>query len=111
MNITDIHFLVIEDEEFQRVLVVHMLAGLGAKHVIEAPDGRAALEIWKRRAYPVNIVISDLDMPGMDGMEFIRRIAEADSSVSLILMSIHEQSLLDSVATMAEAYGIKVLGT
>lgn len=107
----DIHFLVVEDHDFQRELVVCILAGVGATHIVEATDGRTALEVMQGRTSPINIIISDLDMPGMDGMEFIRHVGEAGLPVAMILISAHDRSLLASVGTMTEAYGIHLLGT
>lgn len=109
MKIANIHFLVVEDHEFQREALVSMLAGLGARHIAEAVDGRAALEVM--RVQTIDAVISDLDMPGMDGMEFIRHIGEAGMLVSMILSSAHGRALIASVGTMTEAYGIPLLGT
>ncbi len=108
MKIADIHFLVVEDHVFQREALVAMLAGLGARHIAEAVDGRAALEAM--RAQTIDTVISDLDMPGMDGMEFIRHVGEAGMPVSMILSSVHDRALIASVGTMTEAYGITLLG-
>lgn len=109
MNTADIRFLVIEDQDFQRALLVHMLAGLGAKHISEAVDGYAALDLWKKRQ--IDVIITDLDLPRMDGMEFIRHIGEEGLPVAMILTTVHDRSLLASVGAMAEAYGISVLGT
>jgi len=110
MPIANLHFLVAEDHDFQRRTLVKMLAGMGAKEVHESPDGYAALKIIHDPMASVDIVISDLDMPGMDGMEFIRHLGEAGRRVSVILASSLERKLLASVATMTEAYGIKLLG-
>jgi len=111
MKIADIHFLVAEDHDFQRKMLAGMLVRLGAQHIIEAADGRAAFEMMQVLTQPVDIIICDLDMPGMDGMEFIRLIGEAGLPVSMILSSSHERSLIASVGTMTKAYGINLLGT
>lgn len=110
MPVAKLHFLVAEDHDFQRSVLVRMLENLGAKEVHEAVDGRAALAIVKDPARAIDIVISDLDMPGMDGMEFIRHLGESAIPVSLILASSLERKLLASIQTMTEAYGIRLLG-
>jgi EAL domain-containing protein (putative c-di-GMP-specific phosphodiesterase class I)/FixJ family two-component response regulator len=109
MKIADIHFLVVEDHDFQRETLVHTLTSLGARHIIEAANGHAALAAIQGQ--PIDIIISDLEMPGMDGMEFIRHVSEAGVPVSMILASVHDRSLLASVGTMTEAYGVNLLGT
>ena len=65
-------FLVAEDHEFQRSMMVQMLEDLGAKAVYEAEDGRAAIEITRELEHPFDIIVTDIDMPGMDGMSLIR---------------------------------------
>lgn len=109
MKIADIHFLVVEDHEFQRATLVHTLGTLGARNILEAADGHAALAMLQRQ--PIDLVISDLEMPRMDGMEFIRHVSESGVAVSIILTSVHDQSLLASVGTMTQAYGVNLLGT
>ncbi len=103
--------LVAEDHEFQRSMMVDMLEGLGAKAVHEAGDGRSALEITRELEQPFDIIVTDIDMPGMDGMAFIRRLGEAKVTASLIISSSLERPLLDSIETMSAAYGIRLLGT
>ncbi|MGI8895822.1 MAG: EAL domain-containing response regulator [Casimicrobiaceae bacterium] len=110
MTFTNLHFLVAEDHDFQRGALVRMLERLGAACVHEAADGHAALSIIQDPTRRVDIVISDLDMPGMDGMEFIRRMSQARQRVSIILASAMERTLMASVVTMARAYGVILLG-
>jgi EAL domain-containing protein (putative c-di-GMP-specific phosphodiesterase class I) len=109
-SIANLTFLIVEDHEFQRRALARMLRNLGAKSIDEALDGYAALKVIQSSRLPIDIVISDLDMPGMDGMEFIRCLHESGNEVSLILASALERKLLSSVETMSEAYSIKLLG-
>lgn len=110
MNIAQLSFLAVEDHEFQRGGLIRMLTGLGAVNVSGAADGRAALHVVAAHSPPVDIIVSDLDMPDMDGMEFMRHLGEAGTVVSVILASALEGSLLSSVETMTRAYGVRILG-
>ena len=110
MPIAGLAFLVTEDHETQRSLMVRMLKELGAKHIHEAADGHGALSVIADPTRSVDIVISDLDMPGMDGMQFIRELGKVGARISIILASALERKLLGSVALMTEAYGIRLLG-
>jgi EAL domain-containing protein (putative c-di-GMP-specific phosphodiesterase class I) len=103
-------FLIAEDHDFQRRALAKLLSALGAKAIHEASDGHAALKIIEDPDCAIDIIISDLDMPGMDGMEFIRRVGESGRRISVILASAVEPSLLSSVGTMTEAYGVSLLG-
>ena len=110
MGLSELKFLAVEDHEFQRGMLLKMLARLGATQVSTAADGYAALEIVMAPGAAIDIIISDLDMPGMDGLEFMRHVGEAHIPVSIILASALESVLLDSVETMTRAYGVKILG-
>jgi EAL domain-containing protein (putative c-di-GMP-specific phosphodiesterase class I)/ActR/RegA family two-component response regulator len=110
MEISELTFLVAEDHDFQRRTLVRMLTSLGARRVLEAADGRAALAAFREATEPVHIMICDLDMPEMDGMELIRRVGEAGSHVSVILASALDRHLVASVETMTTAYGMNLLG-
>jgi EAL domain-containing protein (putative c-di-GMP-specific phosphodiesterase class I)/CheY-like chemotaxis protein len=110
MAVAKLNFLVAEDHDFQRKMLVRMLRGMGADAVYEAADGMGALAILQDPGKPVDIIISDLDMPGMDGMAFVRNLGESGVTVSIILASALDRKLLASIQTMAEAYGINLLG-
>jgi EAL domain-containing protein (putative c-di-GMP-specific phosphodiesterase class I) len=78
--------------------------------VHEADDGRAALRVLRDSDRPVDVVVSDLSMPGMDGMEFVRHLSATGAQVSLILASALQPELLASIANMARAYKVRLLG-
>jgi EAL domain-containing protein (putative c-di-GMP-specific phosphodiesterase class I) len=109
-NISELHFLVAEDHEFQRKALVAGLKSIGARHILEAADGVAALEYFSDLIQPIDIIICDLEMPNMDGMAFIRHVGEAGTPVSLILASAMDRSVVASVETMTRAYGLNMLG-
>ena len=110
MNISDINLLVAEDHAFQRHALVAMLRALGARSVSEASDGSAALDLMRQPATEADVVICDLEMPEMDGMEFIRHLGESRSGVSVILTSAHDAALISAAESMSRAYGVEVLG-
>ncbi|HSH89875.1 MAG TPA: EAL domain-containing response regulator [Ramlibacter sp.] len=110
MQLSTVRFLVVEDHDVQRRLLVQILSNLGAVLVQDAEDGHAALRIIGEADPPIDIMITDLSMPGMDGIELVRHVGEGASGVSIILTSALEPRLLASVANMAQAYNVKVLG-
>ena len=110
MNVAELRFLAVEDHEFQRAVLLRILAGLGATKVRVAADGREALKITMAPAARVDIIIIDLDLPGMDGMELMRHLGEARVPVSIILASALEDSLLASIEVLTRSYGVRILG-
>lgn len=109
--ISDLHFLIAEDDEFQRRWLVVMLTQLGARHIVEAENGRIALDILQTRQTPVDVSFIDLNMPDMDGIELVRHLAKADHPTAVVLISALGAALLFSVETMSKAYGVHLLGS
>jgi EAL domain-containing protein (putative c-di-GMP-specific phosphodiesterase class I)/FixJ family two-component response regulator len=101
--------LVAEDDDFQRRTMARMLSSMGARQVTEAGDGKQALAALQGPVC-IDLVVCDLDMPEMDGMEFLRHLGQAHNNASVIICSAQERSLLISVEKMAHAYGVELLG-
>jgi EAL domain-containing protein (putative c-di-GMP-specific phosphodiesterase class I)/AmiR/NasT family two-component response regulator len=111
MKLEDLYFLVVDDDDFQRQTLVDMLLSLGAKSVQQAGDGKQALAVLQSEVlHPIDIVLSDLEMPEMDGMEYFRHMGDSHADTSLIIMSALDAALITSVEKMARAYGIRLLG-
>src|SRR6185369_11095141 len=68
----DLRYLVVDDDDDQRFLLVRTLNRMGMANVVEAASGRAALEVLAGSKQTIDIVISDLQMPDVDGMELVR---------------------------------------
>lgn len=106
----EIVILVAEDHDFQRRTLVRILRGLGISNIIEAANGREALELIRSAPRMPEVVISDLAMPEMDGMAFIHHLGEAKSGLEVVIISAQDPVLLGSVAKMTDAYGVHLLG-
>lgn len=102
--------LIVEDQSFQRLIGVQLLKRCGAAEVLEAADGTQALTLIASATQPIEVLLCDLNMPSMDGLAFLRHIAELGSTSSCILMSAHDSSILRSAEIMARSYGIHILG-
>lgn len=76
--------LVIEDEEAVRSLVTRMLSRVGHE-VDEASDGREGLRMFEES--PADLVITDINMPGMDGIEVIKAFRSVRAEVPIIAIS------------------------
>ncbi len=112
MDIAHLHFLVAEADSMQRAALVETLGRLGAGRITEAPDGHMALRTFQAGFSPrVHIAIIDLALSGMDGLELIRNLATLDSGISLIVTGAQSANLLFSVETLAQVYGIDLLGS
>ncbi|HEX3062544.1 MAG TPA: ATP-binding protein, partial [Usitatibacter sp.] len=68
--------LVVDDHPINRMLLAKQLASLGHAALV-AEDGAEGLELWNRGG--IAMVITDCDMPGMDGYELTRRLRAAEA--------------------------------
>lgn len=111
IELPTLRVMTVEDQPGQRALMRGMLAQLGISAVQEAENGQAALRAMASMDRPLDVVITDLDMPGMDGVEFIRHLGHRHLACALILASGMEPVLIGSVEAMARVQGLQVLGT
>ena len=84
---------------------------MGVSDVAEASNGFEALQIVDQSTEAIDLVICDLQMPCMDGVEFLRQIGEGGSATAIVVSSAVERTIIASVKNMAEAYGLRVLGS
>ena len=111
MSCKELQVMVVEDHGFQRRIALRLLAELGVERVLEGADGLHALEVLRKQTAPPDVVLVDLDMPGMDGIECIGHIAQERLARSVVVVSALDPALLHTVQTMARAYGLPVLGS
>lgn len=102
--------LALDDEPFMLKLLARMLANMGFTSVTLCDNGHAALDqIDDVNARP-NLILLDLNMPGMDGIEFVRHLVERHYSGSLILISGEDERMLQAAEKLVQAHRIQVLG-
>jgi CheY-like chemotaxis protein len=78
-----IKMLLVDDNHHMRVLLNEILRAIGVKHVYEAADGAEALRLMK--SHPIDIVMTDLAMQPLDGIDFVRRLrTDSDSPNPLV---------------------------
>lgn len=108
-NIHELSVLVTDDSLTQRQYAQDLCRDLGIADLHGAANGVDALQTLGEK--PIDVVLIDLEMPIMDGVELIRAIAQKKLGVSVIILSAKDPILISSVGTMAEADGLHVLGT
>lgn len=96
MSHTKATILLVEDEELLRAGVQEVLEIQGYK-VITAPDGEQALACLA--AEPIDLIITDLVMPKMDGIDFVKQLREIKPDLPVIVVS-------GSTRNIMQRYGI-----
>lgn len=106
-----INVLAVDDDTFMLELIGVALKGLGVSNVKCASTGASALVALDSSNEKIDLLICDLNMPGMDGVEFLRHIAEQSFSGDIALISGEDWRILKSVETLASAHDLNILGT
>ena len=89
--------LVVEDTNEIRKMVCAMLVAGGYK-CLEASDGQEALQLVEDGSHSFELVLTDMVMPNMSGVEFARRLGRIRPEVSIVFMSGYtEEPLVESV--------------
>jgi len=89
--------LVVEDEELVRSMTCAILERVGYR-VLSAPGASEAIWILKTHAASIDMVLTDLIMPGLTGAELAKRVRAIDPEIGILFMSGHGGSALDEVA-------------
>lgn len=107
--ISNLKVLVVEDQAFQRNLLVGILNYLGVTAIESAADGVSALVALERSQGGFDVAVCDLRMDGMDGIEFIRRAASLRVGAFIVTSAI-ESSLLVSAEAVLRSFNTQLLG-
>lgn len=85
--------LLVEDEDAVRVFGTRALQNKGYR-VLEAMDGEHALEVINEFGKPIDLIITDVMMPGMDGHTLVRLVQAELPDIKIILMSGHAEDAI-----------------
>lgn len=102
--------LIVDDDSFSHKLFTAMLANLGISDVHTATNGRVGLRTLARMPRPPDVLICDVFMPDMDGIEFLAELSKIGYRGGIILVSGQDISMMAIAQQVALADGLKVLG-
>ena len=107
-KLKDISILCVEDEDGIREFIVGTLKYY-FKEVYEARNGLEALEMYEE--YRPKIILSDIEMPRMNGLEFVKRIRQNDLSTSIIMLTAYsnEEYLMNLINLNIDHFILKPL--
>ncbi len=78
-------FLVVDDSSTMRRIIKNSLKRIGFEDIVEAENGRDALE--KMGEEDVNIILTDWNMPEMDGLEFVKRVRATNQAIPILMVT------------------------
>ena len=102
--------LVVDDDDLQRQFLARLLARAGIGPLFWATNGRSALEAFREEQQPIDVVVCDLLMPEMDGIEFLKQVSDEGYSPSIVISSGADEDTQREMETVARTHGLRVLG-
>jgi len=100
------HILIVDDSQTMRKVIRKSVAlsGFPVGECWEAGDGREALALL--REHPVDLILTDFNMPGMNGLEMIRELKKEEKKAAIPVVMVTTQSN-DWVVEEGKALGIR----
>ncbi len=106
-----LRILMLDDDKFTLEFVTDLLIQLGISEVLVAQDGKAGLSVLAAQTKNIDLLICDIEMPGMDGIAFLRNIANQGYTGKIVLFSGIDEDLMKAAERLAKARGLNVIGT
>ncbi len=100
--------LIVDDSSVMRKIVARALqqCGVNSAEIIEAGNGAEALEVVRREKF--DLVLSDINMPVMDGLEFVRQLQSVENAkgvpVVMITTEGSESHVMEAISCGARGY-------
>lgn len=103
---SDFNFLVVDDFSTMRRIVSALLKEIGYRKINEAEDGEKALHALRTahaQGMPVDFVITDWNMPLMDGLELLKQIRQDEKLKHLPVLMVTAESKKENIIAAAQA--------
>jgi two-component system, chemotaxis family, chemotaxis protein CheY len=97
------NILVIDDEELILELIQHMLVSADAGNVTLRDSCQKALSLFKSKPDKFDMIISDWDVPALNGLEFLKRVRVIDPTIPFMMVTANSSKRL---VTRAKEEGI-----
>lgn len=102
--------LLIDDEPFSLKLLSRQLANLGFWEVVSREHAADALALLESGDQTFDLILCDLQMPGIDGVELIRQLVRIGYAGGLVLVSGEDSRVLQAAERLSRAHRLNVLG-
>jgi two-component system chemotaxis response regulator CheY len=99
----ELNFLVVDDFSTMRRIVSGLLRDLGYSKIYEAEDGAAALKILQSNEVRVDFVVTDWNMPVMDGLTLLQSIRSIDGLSQLPVLMVTAEAKKENIIAAAQA--------
>ena len=109
-NASKIKILILDDDTFMLKLLTRMLTKQGYTTVSACDNGQDALKRIDNADTCPDLILLDLNMPDMDGIEFVRYLVDRNYHGNLVLVSGEDERMLKTAEKLVHAHKIPMLG-
>ncbi len=109
-SIQSLSFLLVDDDSFIQEVNTNVLKKLGAINIATASNGVEALDILDSNSKEPDIMLIDIRMPEMDGVELMQHLSKRDFGGAIILVSGIDELTVSVAEGMAKMRNLNVLG-
>ncbi len=107
----DTRILIVDDMSTERKKLGYLMKDLGYENIVEATDGNEGLKILEQEGGKIGLVMSDLNMPNMNGLEFLKKIRATDAIKEVPFMIFSTESereiIIEAMISGCSGYLIK----
>lgn len=105
LDFASLSLLLAEDEPFARRLTLATLQRIGIRNVVVVENGTEALNAIAAARAPFHLILSDWNMPGMNGLELLRLVREEHMHMPFLMLTGHADQELVMAARAARVNG------
>ncbi len=103
-----LRILTIDDSTTMRRIIINTLARIGYKDVVQADNGKTGLQ--KLEEGGVDVIITDWNMPEMDGLEFVKRVRAGeykDVPILMVTTNAAKEDIVEALQAGVNNYVVK----
>ena len=103
--------LVVDDDPIQLEILDSYFKSSGVETVLKAANGISALRQIDENAELIDLVLCDLKMPELDGIEFMRHLKDSPYDGPVAIFSSADRFLIESAEKLAQIHGLNLIGS
>jgi EAL domain-containing protein (putative c-di-GMP-specific phosphodiesterase class I)/ActR/RegA family two-component response regulator len=109
MPFSYLRVLLVDDDEFLLSIMLSGLREIGVGEVVTATNGEHALSLLEQGDV-FDVILTDLNMPEMDGIELMRHLSGRGYSGDIVLLTAEHPKVLQTANSLAKAHNLRLLG-
>lgn len=102
--------LIADDDPVMQAQLRALLTSFGVHEVLVAANGNQVREALKRVGGQVDVLLCDLNMPEMDGIELLRTLGRSRYAGAIVLLTGEDSAVLQTAGNLATLHGLRVVG-